>query len=63
MATSWGEWDADARATSDDRPDKAAEESLPPEQVADLIAWIAAAPPGLVLPQATITPLLEQGWP
>jgi NAD(P)-dependent dehydrogenase (short-subunit alcohol dehydrogenase family) len=63
MATSWGEWDADARATPDDRPDKAAEESLPPEQVADLIAWIAAAPPGLVLPQATITPLLEQGWP
>jgi len=30
---------------------------------ADLIAWIAAAPAGLVLPQVTITPLHEHGWP
>jgi hypothetical protein len=27
------------------------------------IAWIVTAPPGLVQPQVTITPLQEQGWP
>jgi hypothetical protein len=62
MATSWGVWDAADRRTTP-RRDHAADEALPPEHVAELIAWIAAAPPGLVLPQVTVTPLLEQGWP
>jgi NAD(P)-dependent dehydrogenase (short-subunit alcohol dehydrogenase family) len=63
MATSWGVWDADDRQTSDRTSERAADESLPPQQVADLIAWIVMAPPGLVLQQVTVTPLLEQGWP
>jgi NAD(P)-dependent dehydrogenase (short-subunit alcohol dehydrogenase family) len=63
MATSWGVWNADDRPTSDRTNERAADESLPPGQVADLIAWIVAAPAGLVLPQVTVTPLLEQGWP
>jgi NAD(P)-dependent dehydrogenase (short-subunit alcohol dehydrogenase family) len=63
MTTSWGVWDAAERTTSGRGSDRPADESLPPEQVADLIAWIAAAPAGLVLPQVTVTPLHEQGWP
>jgi NADP-dependent 3-hydroxy acid dehydrogenase YdfG len=38
-------------------------DALAPEQVAQLITWIAAAPPGLVLNEVTVTPLFEQGWP
>lgn len=65
MATSWGVWDPADRSLDDATPVSArgVDESLPPEQVADLIAWIVAAPPGLVLNQVTVTPLLEQGWP
>jgi NAD(P)-dependent dehydrogenase (short-subunit alcohol dehydrogenase family) len=63
MATSWGVWHADDRQTSNSSDERAADESLPPQQVADLIAWIVSAPAGLVLPQVTVTPLLEQGWP
>jgi NADP-dependent 3-hydroxy acid dehydrogenase YdfG len=62
MATAWGVWDSTQRdsAISSDRPEA---ESLPADQVADLIGWIAAAPANLVLNEATITPLLERGWP
>jgi len=63
MATSWGVWNADDRQPADRTAERAEDESLPPEQVADLIAWIVSAPPGLVLPQVTVTPLLEKGWP
>jgi NAD(P)-dependent dehydrogenase (short-subunit alcohol dehydrogenase family) len=63
MATSWGVWNADDRQASDRGNERTADESLPPEEVADLIGWIVAAPSGLVLPQVTVTPLLEQGWP
>lgn len=61
MDTSWGVWSSDDRgaaARSTVPPD-----ALPPEQVADLIAWIVAAPPDLVLNEVTVTPLREQGWP
>lgn len=34
---------------------------VPASEVADLIGWIAAAPANLVLHEATVTPLLEQG--
>lgn len=63
MATSWGLWGEAERGAAESDPDRSAGESLPPEQVADLIAWIVAAPPGLVVPQVTVTPLLEHGWP
>lgn len=62
MATNWGTFDPGAerpRETSnaDD------EASLNPEVVADLVAWMATSPGRPVLNEATITPLLEQGWP
>jgi NADP-dependent 3-hydroxy acid dehydrogenase YdfG len=43
--------------------DRAGREALPASEVADLIGWIAAAPANLVLNEATVTPLLERGWP
>jgi NADP-dependent 3-hydroxy acid dehydrogenase YdfG len=36
---------------------------LPPQEVAALIVWIAAAPAELVLNEAIVSPLEEQGWP
>ncbi|WP_166535340.1 SDR family oxidoreductase [Blastococcus xanthinilyticus] len=64
MATSWGAWDPAARRTADQgaRPQPGSD-ALGPGQVADLIAWIVAAPGNLVLDQVTVTPLHEQGWP
>jgi NAD(P)-dependent dehydrogenase (short-subunit alcohol dehydrogenase family) len=64
MDTSWGTWTANQR-DHPGRPPSArpAEEALPPEQVAELIAWIAAAPPAMTMPQVIVTPLLERGWP
>jgi len=64
MATSWGVWSSEDRESVDAEASvPSGDNSLPPDQVADLIVWIAAAPRGLVLPQVTVTPLLEQGWP
>ena len=61
MDTSWGLWSPQERSGSG-APTVPAD-ALPPSQVADLITWIAAAPPELVLNEVTVTPLLEQGWP
>ncbi len=61
MDTSWGVWSPEDRRDAQERTVPA--DALPPEQVAQLIAWIAAAPPDLVLNEVTVTPLLEQGWP
>ena len=61
MDTSWGVWSPEDRNDAAERTGPA--DALPPEQVAELITWIAAAPPGLVLNEVTVTPLLEQGWP
>lgn len=64
MATSWGAWDPEERRTAGSaQPGDPNGEGLPAEQVADLIAWIVAAPKEMVLNQVTITPLDEQGWP
>lgn len=60
MDTNWGVWDPAQRDTS--TPTVPAD-ALPPEQVAQLIVWMAAAPPDLVLNEVTVTPLTEQGWP
>jgi NAD(P)-dependent dehydrogenase (short-subunit alcohol dehydrogenase family) len=60
MDTSWGIWEPADRGTST-APVPAG--ALPPEQVAQLIVWMAAAPPDLVLNEVTVTPLTEQGWP
>jgi NAD(P)-dependent dehydrogenase (short-subunit alcohol dehydrogenase family) len=63
MDTSWGTWTGSQRHTPGQPSAPPAEEALPPEHVADLIAWIAAAPPAMTLPQVIVTPLREHGWP
>ena len=60
MDTSWGVWTPEERGSVS--PTVPAD-ALPPRQVADLIVWIATAPPDLVLNEVTVTPLEEQGWP
>ncbi len=37
--------------------------ALPPAEVASLITWIATAPAELVLNEAIISPVKEEGWP
>lgn len=62
MSTSWGSWSPDERSVLRGAllpPTRA----LPPDEVADLIVWIATAPPELVLNEAIVTPLEEEGWP
>jgi NAD(P)-dependent dehydrogenase (short-subunit alcohol dehydrogenase family) len=62
MATHWGIWSPAARQAAP-RETPPPRQALPPTEVAALIAWIASAPPELVLNEATITPLEEGGWP
>jgi 3-oxoacyl-[acyl-carrier protein] reductase len=62
MATHWGTWSSSERQDGDAEPGNA-RRALPPEMIADLIAWIAVAPPELVLNEAIVSPLDEQGWP
>ena len=62
MATHWGSWSAEDRG--DGEPGGAdPREALPPERVAELIAWIATAPPEFALHEAIAAPLHEAGWP
>jgi NAD(P)-dependent dehydrogenase (short-subunit alcohol dehydrogenase family) len=61
MATGWGAWSRTKRQLP--REPSPAERSLPPEDIAALIVWIAAAPKELVLNEVIATPLEEQGWP
>jgi NAD(P)-dependent dehydrogenase (short-subunit alcohol dehydrogenase family) len=70
MATGWGAWSAAERAAAQAAAPAAAPEdertptrALPPSEVADLIVWIATAPPELVLNEAVVSPLEEGGWP
>jgi NAD(P)-dependent dehydrogenase (short-subunit alcohol dehydrogenase family) len=64
MATAWGTFGPGERdGASGGGQDQAPDQALPPEQVADLVSWIVHAPPGLVLPEVTVTPLHEGGWP
>lgn len=61
MATHWGAWSAEER-DAQQRP-SGSRDALAPETVAAFIAWIATAPPELVLDEAIVTPLDEQGYP
>jgi len=62
MATSWGVWSpAERERAHGERPP--ARRALPPQEVAALIVWLAAAPAELVLNEAVVSPLEEQGWP
>jgi NAD(P)-dependent dehydrogenase (short-subunit alcohol dehydrogenase family) len=62
MATHWGMWSSPERAASGSEPPPVTK-ALPPAEVASLIVWIATAPPELVLNEAIISPLEEEGWP
>jgi NADP-dependent 3-hydroxy acid dehydrogenase YdfG len=61
MATHWGTWSPDERGAERAPSDPRA--TLPPETVAAFITWIATAPSELVLDEAIVTPLNEQGYP
>jgi NADP-dependent 3-hydroxy acid dehydrogenase YdfG len=61
MATHWGTWSPEDRPAQSSAGD--AREALPPEAVAEFIAWVATAPSHLVLDEAVVTPLGEQGYP
>lgn len=60
MATHWGTF---APAARSDRPDTEPEDALPPEDVADYIAWLVTAPAHLVVTESVVIPLREKGWP
>ena len=62
MATHWGAWSSTQRVASGPEPPPVTK-ALPPAEVASLIVWIATAPPELVLNEAIISPLEEEGWP
>ena len=62
MDTNWGTWSGAERQTSD-RESPAPAKALAPADVAALIVWIATAPSTLVLNEAIISPLEEEGWP
>jgi NADP-dependent 3-hydroxy acid dehydrogenase YdfG len=61
MATHWGTWSPEERPSQPSSGD--ARKALPPEAVAEFIAWVASAPSHLVLDEAVVTPLDEQGYP
>lgn len=61
MATHWGTWSVEERPA--ERAPSSPRDSLPPETIAAFIASIATAPPELVLDEAIVTPLHEQGYP
>jgi NADP-dependent 3-hydroxy acid dehydrogenase YdfG len=61
MATHWGTWSPQERSAEDPGGDPAT--ALPPETVAEYITWLVTAPPELVLDEALVTPLREEGCP
>ncbi len=62
MATNWGTWSS-AERQAEKREPESSTRALPPADVAALIVWIATAPPQLVLNEAIVSPLEEEGWP
>ncbi len=62
MATHWGTWSQAMRAASGTEASPVTK-ALPPAEVASLIVWIATAPAELVLSEAIVSPLEEEGWP
>ena len=62
ITSAWGAWSREERLSVDDSVPPAVK-SLPPEDVARLIVWIACAPTELVLNEVVVTPLEEPAWP
>jgi NAD(P)-dependent dehydrogenase (short-subunit alcohol dehydrogenase family) len=61
MATSWGAFSPEERRESE-REEAPPTRVLPPDEVADLIAWLAAAPREFVLTEGIVLPI-EEGLP
>lgn len=61
MATNWGAWNPDERHAND-QGSPSPGQVLPPERVADYIAWFVSSPPEFVLTEGIITPI-EEGLP
>lgn len=61
MATNWGSWTPEERRRST-RQEAPPGQALPPERVADFIAWFVASPPEFVLTEGIIFPI-EEGLP
>lgn len=62
MDTNWGTWSSTERQAQTRKP-RSSTKALSPADVAALIVWIATAPSALVLNEAIISPLDEEGWP
>jgi NAD(P)-dependent dehydrogenase (short-subunit alcohol dehydrogenase family) len=62
MATNWGDWTPEARG-GDGQESRPSSEALSPKDAASFLVWLAAAPQALVLTEAVMMPLGEQGWP
>ena len=61
MATNWGAFSPEERQEGEPN-EVAPTRVLPPERVADLIAWLAASPPEFVLTEGLVLPI-EEGLP
>jgi 3-oxoacyl-[acyl-carrier protein] reductase len=61
MATSWGAFSPEERQEGESEKAPSTR-VLPPERVAELIAWLAASPPEFVLTEGIVLPI-EEGMP
>src|SRR5215207_2373313 len=59
MATNWGAFSPEERQEGESKV-ASVSEVLPPERVAEFIAWLAATPPGFVLTEALVVPIGEE---
>ncbi len=63
MATNWGTFSPEEREEAGEAKEvRPPTQVLPPERVADLIAWVAASPPEFVLTEGVVLPI-EEGLP
>src|SRR5215212_9656998 len=62
MATNWGAFTPEERQEEGESNEASPTRVLPPERVAELIAWLAASPPEFVLTEGIVLPI-EEGLP
>jgi NAD(P)-dependent dehydrogenase (short-subunit alcohol dehydrogenase family) len=62
MATNWGAFSPKEREESESNEAPPPTRALPPERVAELIAWVAASPQEFVLTEGIVLPI-EEGLP
>jgi NAD(P)-dependent dehydrogenase (short-subunit alcohol dehydrogenase family) len=62
MATNWGDWTPEARE-EDEQGGQPSSEALSPGDAASFLVWLASSPQTMILTEAVMMPLGEQGWP